>query len=447
MKNILIKDAYIVNEGKTQKGSIHIKNDIIFKIYNSEDKFDDVVFDEIIDAKGKYLLPGVIDDQVHFRDPGLTHKADMETESKAAVAGGTTTFMDMPNTIPQTITETLIREKREIASRKSVANYAFYIGATNENIEELKNLDNSLVCGVKVFMGSSTGNMLVDNKTILERLFSELSIVVATHCEKEEIIKANIAKYVSLYGENLSIDFHSKIRNEEACYASSSEACELASKMGGRLHMLHLSTAKEMSLLENKPLSDKKITSEVCVHHLWFNDSDYASYGNKIKWNPAIKTENDRLALMEAINNGKLDIIATDHAPHLWEEKQGSCLKAASGGPIIQYSLLIMLEKAKQGELTIEKVVEKMAHAPAELFKIKNRGYIREGYFADIVLVDPNATQIVDKTTILSKCGWSPMEGYIFNNKIDTTFVNGNPVYRNGSIDDSIKGVAVEFDR
>ena len=320
-------------------------------------------FDEIIDATGKYILPGVIDDQVHFREPGLTRKADMESESMAAVAGGTTTFMDMPNTNPQTITEALIKEKRDIAASKAVANYAFYIGATNENIEELKKVDNSLICGVKVFMGSSTGNMLVDNRKILERIFSELSLIVATHCEKEEVIKANIAKYVSQYGEDLSIDFHSKIRNEDACYASSSEAVELATKMGGKLHMLHLSTAKEMSLLENKPLKDKKITSEVCVHHLWFNDSDYATYGNKIKWNPAIKSENDRLALMEAVNNGKLDIIATDHAPHLWEEKQGSCLKAASGGPIIQYSLLIMLEKVRQGEISIEKVVEKMSHA------------------------------------------------------------------------------------
>ncbi len=448
MKNILIKNAYIINEGTKQKGSVHIKEDKIYKIYKEEDIVDPAVsFDEIIEADGKYLLPGVIDDQVHFRDPGLTHKADMESESKAAVAGGTTTFMDMPNTIPQTVTEELIVEKRNIAAGKSVANYAFYIGANNENIEELKKIDNSLVCGVKVFMGSSTGNMLVDNRQILERIFSELSLVVATHCEKEEVIKANIAKYTSLYGENLPIEFHSKIRNEDACYASSSEAVELATKMGGRLHLLHLSTAKEMSLLSDARLEDKKVTGEVCVHHLWFNDEDYKTYGNKIKWNPAIKTENDRIALMEGVNNGKIDIIATDHAPHLWEEKQGSCLKAASGGPIVQYSLLTMLEKAKEGEITMEKVVEKMSHAPAKLFSIKDRGFIREGYYADLVLVDPQSKHIVEKSTILSKCGWSPLEGFIFNNKIDTTIVNGNIVYRNGIVDSSFKGRAVEFER
>ena len=445
MKNILIKDAYIVNEDMTYKGSIHIQNDRIYKIYTDE-ALPIGNFDEIIDAKGKYLLPGVIDDQVHFRDPGLTHKADMESESMAAVAGGTTTFMDMPNTIPQTVTEALIREKRDIASQKSVANYAFYIGANNENIDELKKIDNSLVCGVKVFMGSSTGNMLVDKKEILKRIFSELSLVVATHCEKEEVIKANIAKYTSQYGDDLPIEFHSKIRNEEACYASSSEAVELATKYGGRLHLLHLSTARELSLLSDAPLKNKKITGEVCVHHLWFNDTDYPKLGNKIKWNPSIKTENDRIALMNGVKTGKIDVIATDHAPHLWEEKQGSCLKAASGGPIVQYSLLTMLEKVREGEINIEKVVEKMSHAPATLFNIKDRGFIKEGYYADLVIVDPESKQLVDKSNILSKCKWSPLEGFIFNNKIDTTIVNGNIVYRNGVIDPTVKGMAVEFD-
>ena len=446
MKNILIKDALIVNEGRKLKGSVAIEGERIKKIYFTEIPQEELaVFSDIIDAEGLILMPGVIDDQVHFREPGLTHKADMGTESMAAVAGGTTTFMDMPNTNPQTVTADLIKEKKELAAEKSVANYAFYIGANNTNIEELKKVSPSDVCGVKVFMGSSTGNMLVDNKAMLEKIFSEVPMLIAVHCEEESVIKANIEKYRSLYGEDLPIEFHPMIRNAEACYESSSKAVELASKLGTRLHLLHLSTAKEMDLLEAKPLADKKITGEVCVHHLWFNDNDYSKYGNKIKWNPAVKTENDRQALMKALVNGKIDVVATDHAPHLWSEKEGSCLKAASGGPIIQYSLLIMLEKALQGEISIEKVVEKTSHAPAELFRIEDRGYIREGYYADLVLIDPNAKTFINKDNILSKCGWSPLEGEILNNKVAYTFVNGYPVYKNGKVDESFRGKAVRF--
>ncbi len=413
MGKILIKDAFLVNEGSIEKGSVLIENERISKIiYGDCDASVLPHADQVIDARGKYLIPGVIDDQVHFREPGLTHKADIASESRAAVAGGTTTFMDMPNTSPQTVTEEALDWKRQRASETSVANYAFYIGANNSNIEELKKIDPAKVCGVKVFMGSSTGNMLVDNQSVLERIFGELPFLITTHCEKESVIKANIEKYTRLYGEDLPIKFHPLIRNEEACYASSSEAVELAHKMGGRLHLLHLSTAKELTLLEDRPLAEKSVTGEVCVHHLWFNDSDYERFGNRIKWNPAIKSENDRLALMEAVKGNRLDVIATDHAPHLLSEKEGSCLKAASGGPLIQYSLLVMLEKMKNGSISLEKIIEKMCHAPASLFKIKDRGFIREGYFADLVLIDPDKSTLVDRSSILSKCGWSPFEGF-----------------------------------
>lgn len=447
MKQILINNATIINEGFAFKGAVLIEGEKIKKIYKGEEVTDIPADVQVIDAVGKFLLPGVIDDQVHFREPGLTHKADIASETRAAVAGGTTTFMDMPNTNPQTVTAEALDWKLQRASETSRINYAFYIGANNANIEELKKIDSSKVCGVKVFMGSSTGNMLVDNQSMLERIFGELPYVIATHCEKEEVIKANIQKYTSLYGEELPIQFHPLIRNEEACYASSSEAVELATKMGGKLHLLHLSTAKELTLLEDKPLADKKITGEVCVHHLWFNDKDYEKFGNRIKWNPAIKSEEDRLALMEAIKGNRLDMIATDHAPHLLSEKEGSCLKAASGGPLIQYSLLVMLEKVKNGTISIEKVVEKMSHAPASLFEIKERGFIREGYYADLVLIDPNETTLVEQSSILSKCGWSPFEGFIFKNKIDSTFVNGTMVYHNGQIEDSFRGAAVKYNR
>lgn len=448
MKQILIANAFIVNEGRTYKGGVLIEGKRIKSVFEGAIPAEIASRAHItIDASGKYLIPGVIDDQVHFREPGLTHKADIASESRAAVAGGTTTFMDMPNTNPQTVTEEALDWKRERAAETSVANYAFYIGANNANIDELKRIDPVKVCGVKVFMGSSTGNMLVDSQSMLERIFSELPLLIATHCEKESIIKANIHKYTQLYGEDLPIRFHPLIRSEEACYASSAEAVELATKMGGRLHLLHLSTAKELTLLEDRPMEEKRITGEVCVHHLWFNDSDYEKFGNRIKWNPAIKTEADRLALMEAVKTNWLDVIATDHAPHLLSEKEGNCLKAASGGPLVQYSLLVMLEKMKNGSISFEKVVEKMCHAPAKLFQVKERGYIREGYYADLVLIDPLNKTLVDKSTILSKCGWSPFEGFIFDNKVDSTFVNGERVYHDGMIDESVRGMAAEFDR
>ncbi|MEG1585531.1 MAG: dihydroorotase [Bacteroidales bacterium] len=446
MNQVLIKDAILINEGIREKASVLIEGEKIKHIFRGEMPVESLkLFTNVINAAGKYLLPGVIDDQVHFREPGLTHKADIFSESRAAVAGGVTSFMDMPNTNPQTVTSEALDWKLERAAETSVANYAFYIGANNANIEDLKKIDPAKVCGVKVFMGSSTGNMLVDDTTILERIFGELPFLITTHCEKESIIKANIAKYKALYGDDLPVKFHPLIRSEEACYASSSEAVDLATRMGGRLHLLHLSTQKELTLLEDKPLAEKKITGEVCAHHLWFNDSDYEKLGNRIKWNPAIKTESDREALMKAINGNRLDVIATDHAPHLLSEKEGNCLTAASGGPLIQYSLLVMLEKALQQEIAIEKVIEKMCHAPADLFRIKERGYVREGYYADLVLVDPKETTIVDQKSILSKCGWSPFEGYIFNHRVDSTFVNGQLVYSQGSVREGVCGKALEF--
>lgn len=446
MNHILIKDAFLVNEGKGRKASVLIEGERIKQIWDGDlPSGIENVFTNVINAAGKYLLPGVIDDQVHFREPGLTHKADIASESRAAVAGGVTSFMDMPNTNPQTVTADTLDWKHERAAETSVANYGFFIGANNTNIEELKRIDPAKVCGVKVFMGSSTGNMLVDDKKTLERIFSELPYLIATHCEKEEIIKANIAKYKAIYGEDLPVRFHPLIRSEEACYASSSEAVELATRMGGRLHLFHLSTKKELSLLENKPLTEKRITGEVCVHHLWFNDADYEFYGNRIKWNPAIKTESDREALMKAVCENQIDVIATDHAPHLLNEKEGNCLTAASGGPLVQYSLLTMLEKVLQWEIPLAKVVEKMCHAPASLFNLKDRGYVREGYYADLVLIDPNAKTLVTKETILSKCKWSPFEGFAFNHRIETTIVNGYIVYQNGVIIDNVRGKALQF--
>ncbi len=432
---LLLINAQIISEGRSYKGAIAINNELIEEIYEG-DVPSEVLHraTEVIDLNGKIVMPGVIDDQVHFRDPGLTHKGDMQTESMAAIAGGVTSFMDMPNTIPQTVDAAALDWKLERGAECAYANYGFYIGANNSNIDELKRLDSSKVCGVKVFMGSSTGNMLVDNKDMLTRIFSELPYVIATHCEKEEIIKRNIAYYTEKYGEDLPIKFHPLIRSEEACYASSSEAVELAHKHNTRLHLLHLSTAKELSLIEDKPLTEKRVTGEVCVHHLWFNDSDYAEYGNRIKWNPAIKTEADRRALVEGVVGNRIDVVATDHAPHLLSEKEGSCLKAASGGPLVQYSLLTMLELAERGEITLTRIVDKMCHAPAILFQIKKRGFIRKGYFADLVVVDSKNKTLVDKAHILSRCAWSPFEGKEFANTIDMTILNGSIVYRDGKV-------------
>ena len=439
----LIKNATIVNEGKTFVGSVLIEGELIKAVYEG---IVEVEANEVIDATGKLLIPGVIDDQVHFRDPGLTHKGDIFSESRAAVAGGITSFMDMPNTMPLTVTIQALEDKYNLGADKSLANYSFYMGATNNNLEELKKVDPRNICGIKVFMGSSTGNMLVDNTETLKGIFAEIPMLIATHCEDEETIKRNKEYYKSLHGDDLPVQFHPLIRNAEACYRSSSFAIELATKYNARLHVLHISTEKEMSLFETgKSLKDKKITSEVCVHYLWFSESDYAEYGNRIKWNPAIKSESDRIALVEALNSGKIDVVATDHAPHLLREKEGSCLKAASGGPLVQHSLVAMLQMAAKGYFTIEKVIEKMCHAPADLYRIEKRGYIRSGYYADLVLVNPSEKWTVATENILYHCGWSPFEGINFDNKVAITWVNGNKVYNQGVIDNNFRGKRLMF--
>lgn len=439
--NYLLYNATLINDGKRFIGSLRIENERIAAIYQSDNLPEEAYANaEKIDCTGKWILPGCIDDQVHFREPGLTHKGDLHSESTAAVAGGVTSFMDMPNTNPQTTTIEALNAKFQRASEVAVANYSFFLGATNDNLAELRRPEASRAVGIKLFMGSSTGNMLVDRPESLERIFSETNQIIATHNEKEEIIRANRDHYVSLYGEDLSIQYHPLIRNDEACYRSSAQAAELATKHNTRLHILHLSTAREMALFSDRPLSEKRITAEVCVHHLWFTDKDYAKYGNRIKWNPAVKTLSDREALREALNNGKIDIVATDHAPHLPNEKEGSCLKAASGGPLVQHSLIAMLEMAKQGIFTVEKVVEKMAHAPARLFGIKERGYLSPGYYADVVIVDPSTPYTVTSENILYRCGWSPFEGETFAHSVWKTFVNGHLAYNNGEVDRSVRG-------
>ena len=446
MKSLLIKNALLINEGKSQLASVLVVGDTISTVY-TDDSYADIEghVDRVIDATGKWLLPGVIDDQVHFREPGLTHKADINTESMAAVAGGVTSFMEMPNTKPPTITRDALDWKFARAAQTSLANYSFYIGATNENIEEVLRADYRRVCGVKVFMGSSTGNMLVDNADALSRIFSEAPALIAVHCEKEEIIKANKQKYIEEFGENLPVTFHPLIRSAEACYASSSQAVELAQRYNARLHLLHLSTAKELTLLSDGPIEEKRITGEVCVHHLFFDDRDYAEYGNLIKWNPAIKTAADREALMQATVSGRIDVVATDHAPHLLAEKEGSCLEAASGGPLVQHSLQVMLEKSLQGVIPVETVVERMCHAPAKLFGIERRGFIRPGYYADMVLVDLQQPYTVTPENVLTKCCWSPFMNHTFPVTIDTTFVNGIIAYRNGQVEPSCRGKELRF--
>ena len=444
MKKIFIHNARIVNEGRTYAGSVLIAGDKIAAIHEGASPIPDDA-DIVIDASGKYLLPGVIDDQVHFREPGLTYKGDIESESRAAVAGGVTSFMDMPNTKPQTTTIENLEWKFERAAEVSRANYSFFIGGTNTNYGQLLLADRTRVPGIKLFLGSSTGNMLVDNQEALERIFGSTGMLIAIHAEEESIIKRNIAYYTGKYGTDLDISFHSKIRSEEACYVSSSKAVDLATRMNARLHILHLSTEKELSLLSSAPLKEKKITGEVCVHHLWFHDGDYALFGNRIKWNPAIKTENDRLALRNAINDNIIDIVATDHAPHLLSEKEGNCLTAASGGPLVQHSLTVMLELAWEGKFTYEKVVEKMCHNPADLFRIDRRGYVRPGYYADLVLVDPAKSWTVSKENILYKCGWSPFEGYTFHHAVWKTFVNGELAYDDGVVNDAVRGRELKY--
>lgn len=446
MKSILIRNATLINEGKRCTASVRIEGDKIIAVYEKECPDAAVAGAEIIDATGLWLLPGAIDDQVHFREPGLTHKGDIGSESRAAVAGGVTTFMDMPNTKPQTTTVAELEWKFRRAAETSAANYSFFFGGTNDNMDEIKRIDRQRVPGLKLFLGSSTGNMLIDKQQSLERIFSEAGMLIAVHCEKEEIIRQNIARYTALYGDDLDITFHAKIRSEEACYASSAEAVALADRLGARLHILHLSTARELSLLDGSlPLAQKRITGEVCVHHLWFSDNDYAAYGNRIKWNPAVKTPADREALIAGVNSDTIDIVATDHAPHLLPEKQGSCLKAASGGPLIQHSVPAMLELARQGRFTVEKVVEKMAHRPADLFRIDRRGYVRPGYYADLVLVDPSAPYTVAADNIMYKCGWSPFEGYTFRHRVRKTFVNGRLVYDDGTINEDVRGMEVRY--
>ena len=446
MSKLLIKNATIINDGRTYTGSVLVENELIVSV--TEGDYQNEVPDntQVIDASGKILIPGVIDDQVHFRDPGLTHKGDIYSESRAAVAGGVTSFMDMPNTMPLTTTVEALENKYLMGADKAFANFSFYMGATNNNLDELRKVDPRTVCGVKVFMGSSTGNMLVDNKETLSGIFAEVPMLISTHCEDEATIQQNKAHYTALYGNDLPIKYHPLIRNAEACYRSSSFAVELASKYNARLHVLHISTEKEMELFRNDiPLIQKNITAEICVHHLWFSDADYEKYGNRIKWNPAVKAESDRLALIEALKTDKIDVVATDHAPHLLREKEGSCLKAASGGPLVQHSLVAMLQMVRNGVFSYEKVIQKMCHAPADLFRIDRRGYIRPGYFADLVLVDPKSEWTVNQDNILYKCAWSPFESTTFNHKVTNTWVNGQHVYNNGIVDENIRGKRLLF--
>jgi len=443
--NYVLRNGLIINEGQRFFGDIFIKNGKIEKI-GSQLSITDGYTE--INLEGKYVLPGSIDDQVHFREPGLTHKATIATESRAAVAGGITSFMEMPNTVPNALTQELLADKYEIASKNSIANYSFFMGASNENLEEVLKTNPSDVCGVKIFMGSSTGNMLVDNETVLTNLFSRVEMLIATHCEDEATVRANLANAKAKFGEQIPVEMHPIIRNEEACYLSSSLAVSLAKKHGSRLHVLHISTAKETALFENTlPLEQKKITAEACVHHLWFSDEDYATKGNFIKWNPAVKTSADRKGIWEALLDDRIDVLATDHAPHTLEEKAQSYSNAPSGGPLVQHALIALLEKSKQGVISLEKLVEKTAHSPAILFRIKNRGFIREGYQADLVVVNPNKPTVVTKEQCLYKCGWSPFEGEVFSHSIDSTFVNGNLVWSNGKIQEVGVGERLLFGR
>lgn len=443
MASILIKNALLVNEGKRFEADVYIQNGRIEKIESQIDR----KADQIIDASGLILLPGLIDDQVHFREPGLTHKADIWHESRAAVAGGTTSFMEMPNTNPQTLTQELLEDKYRIASQKSVANYSFYMGASNDNLEEVLKTDKSRVCGVKVFMGSSTGNMLVDDEKTLENIFSKVPMLIATHCEDENTIQKNLSAFKEKYGEQINPEMHPLIRNAEACYLSSSKAVALAKKHNTRLHILHISTGIETKLFENIPLKEKRITAEACVHHLWFSDKDYKQKGNFIKWNPAVKTQEDRDQILQAVKEGYIDVIATDHAPHTLEEKSQSYLQAPSGGPLVQHALQVLMDLVKEDKLSLEELVQKTAHNTAICFDVKERGFIREGYWADLVLIDPNKPFSVEKSNILSKCGWSPFEGHTFTSSIAHTIVSGNLVYSEEEILEAGAGQRLEFER
>ncbi|HTA60837.1 MAG TPA: dihydroorotase [Bacteroidia bacterium] len=445
MTKTLIKNATIVNEDEIFVSDILIESGIIKQIDREVDAVEGA---EIIDATGLHLFPGLIDDQVHFREPGLTHKGEIYTEAKAAVAGGVTSYMEMPNTNPQAVTYDELEKKYKRASEVSLANYSFFMGATNDNIAELEKADYKKVCGVKIFMGSSTGDMLVDKKETLEKIFSSVKALIATHCEDDELIKQNQKRIIEEYGEDLPAYFHPIIRNEEACYASSSMAVELAKKHNTRLHILHISTAKELALFENKtPLKKKRITAEACIHHLWFCDDDYKTKGNFIKWNPAVKTTYDRDKIFEAVLNGTIDVIATDHAPHTLEEKQQAYLKAPSGGPLVQHSLQALLDFYHNKKITLQQIARKASHNVADIFDIDKRGYVREGYYADLVLVDLNKPETVSKKNILYKCAWSPFEGHTFKSSIITTFVNGNKVFDKGVFNEAAKGKRLLFNR
>jgi len=446
MRTVLIKNAQIVNEGTITSGDVLIEADRIagiapsISVKNADTK--------VIDADGFYLIPGMIDDQVHFREPGLTHKATIKTESRAAVAGGITSFIEMPNTVPQATTIDLLEEKFAIAAKDAHANYSFMFGGTNDNLSEILKVDKTKVAGLKLFLGSSTGNMLVDNPKVLEEIFSKTDLLISTHCEDEATIKKNLEQAIAIYGDDIPMEKHPEIRSEQACYISSSQAIALAKKTGARLHVFHLSTAKETKLFDKKKaLKDKKITAEVCVHHLWFTSEDYASKGTKIKWNPAVKTKKDREGLWKALNEGRIDVIATDHAPHTLEEKNNVYTKAPSGGPLVQHALEALFEMHRKGYITVEKLVEKIAHNPAILFEIKDRGYIREGYKADLVLINPNAPWTVTKENIAYKCGWSPFEGTTFRARVTHTFVNGHLAYENGKIAKITNGERLTFNR
>lgn len=445
MTKKLIKNATIFNEGLSFLGDVLIENDRIVAVAAG------LVADattELIDATGLWLLPGIIDDQVHFREPGLTHKGTIASESRAAVAGGITSYMEQPNTVPNAVTQDLLEEKYQIAATQSYANYSFLMGGTNTNLDELLKTNPRNVAGIKLFLGSSTGNMLVDDPEVLEQIFSSTSLLIDVHCEDEATIQNNLAQYKEKYGADIPVAAHHLIRSAEACYKSSSKAIALAQKTGARLHVFHLSTAAEMALFRNDiPLTEKKITAEVCVHHLWFSEEDYATKGNLIKWNPAVKTAADREALWEALNDDRIDVIATDHAPHTLEEKSKPYLEAPSGGPLVQHALVAMLEAHFQGKITVEKLVQKMAHNPAVLFQIEKRGFIKPGFYADLVLVNPADPWTVSKDNILYHCGWSPFEGTTFTAKITHTFVNGHLAYANGQVNEIKAGKRLLFDR
>jgi len=440
----LLKNAQIVNEGSIIKADLLIDGQRISKIAPIITDADA----QVIDLEGNFLLPGIVDDQVHFREPGLTHKGRIYTEARAAVAGGITSFMEMPNTVPQALTQELLEDKYLIGAKDSLANYSFFMGASNENLEEVLKTDPKRVAGVKIFMGSSTGNMLVDDKAVLNSIFSKCKMLIAVHCEDEQTIRTNSAKMKAEYGEDLPIRFHPLIRNDEACYKSSSMAIQLAKKHDTRLHILHISTAKETALFRNDiALKEKKITAEACIHHLWFDECSYDEKGTLIKWNPAVKSQKDKEAIWSALLDDRIDIIATDHAPHTLEEKQNTYFKAPSGGPLVQHALVAMLEFYHQGKVSLEWIVTKMCHAPADCFQLKDRGFIREGFYADLVVVDPNKPWTVTKQNILYQCAWSPFEGTVFKSSVRKTFVNGNLVYNQGVFDETTRGMRLEFDR